>query len=278
MRGMFARLLRILAAALAASVLLVAPPLPEAEAQTRGQIRRARALFARGIRLYDRQRYTQALRVFTRAYQLAPAPPIVFNIAQCHQALGADERAVESYELYLQVAPDAPNRAAVERKIRQLRAHIAAEQRARERQIAREVRREQREIADDEQVRTQDEEDGGGGGSVSLVTWITLGTGVVATGVGALFHLDAVAQQDALDDPQLDCSRAIARCLDIVETGDRSAMARTILLSAGGAILVTGVVMFILDLGSDDEEASEELTLRSVIGPEEARLEVRGAW
>jgi tetratricopeptide (TPR) repeat protein len=277
MREMCARLLRILAAALAACVLVVAPPLPEAEAQTRGQIRRARALFARGIRLYDRHRYTQALRVFTRAYQLAPAPPIVFNIAQCHQALGADERALESYELYLQVAPDAPNRAAVEQKIRQLRAHIAAEQRARERQIAREVSREQREIADDEQVRAE-EEDEGGGGSVSLVTWITLGTGVVATGVGALFHLDAVAQQDALDDPQLECSRAIARCLDIVETGDRSAMLRTILLSAGGAILVSGVVMMILDLGSDDDDASDELTLRPVIGPAEARLEVRGAW
>lgn len=276
MREMSARLFRILAAALLASMVVVTVATPEAEAQTRGQIRRARVLFARGIHQYDRHRYTAALRTFTRAYQLAPAPPIVFNMAQCHQALGNDERAVESYRLFLQLAPDAPNRADVERKIRQLEAHIAAERHRQQRQLVREVSQEQERIADQERVE-EDEDDGGGGGSVGLVTWITLGTGLVTTGIGALFHLDAVAQQDALDDPQLDCHRALGRCLDIVETGDRSAMLRTILLPAGGAILVTGVIMLIADLGSDDEEAAE-LALAPTFGLDELRLEVRGTW
>jgi tetratricopeptide (TPR) repeat protein len=274
MREMFARLLRILAAALVASMVAVAAP--DAQAQTRGQIRRARVLFTRGIQQFDRHRYEAALRTFTRAYQLAPAPPIVFNMAQCHQALGNDERAAESYRLFLQLAPDAPNRADVERKLRQLDAHIAAERRRQQRQLVREVSREQERIADQESVHG-DEEDGRGGGSVGLFTWITLGTGVVAAGVGALFHLDAVAQQDALNDPQLDCSRALGRCLDIVETGDRSAMLRTILLSAGGAVLVTGVITMIVDLGSEVEDEGE-LTLAPVFGPGDVRLEVRGAW
>ncbi len=277
MREMSARLLRFLAAALLASLVAVTMAAPEAEAQTRGQIRRARVLFARGIRQFDRHRYEAALRIFTRAYQLAPAPPIVFNMAQCHQALGNDERAVESYKLFLQLAPDAPNRADVERKVRQLEAHIAAERRRQQQQLVREVSREQERIADQERVEVEDDHDGRGG-SVGLFTWITLGTGILTTGIGALFHLDAVAQQDALDDPQLDCRRALARCLDIVETGDRSATLRTILLSAGGAILVTGVVMMIVDLGSEDEEEPGELTLAPSFRTGEAHLEVRGTW
>jgi len=277
MPEMSARLLRFLAAALLASLVATTVAAPEAEAQTRGQIRRARVLFARGIRQFDRHRYEAALRTFTRAYQLAPAPPIVFNMAQCHQALGNDERAVESYKLFLQLAPDAPNRTEVERKIRQLEAHIAAERRRQQQQLVREVSREQERIADQERIEVEEEDDRRGG-SVGLFTWITLGTGVLTAGIGALFHLDAVAQQDALDDPQLDCRRALAECLDIVETGDRSATLRTILLSAGGAILVTGVIMMIVDLGSEDEEEPGGLTLTPSFRTGEAHLEVRGTW
>lgn len=274
---MSARLLRILAAALVAVTVGLGAP-AAAEAQTRGQIRRARILFARGLRQFDRHRYTQALATFTRAYQLAPAPPLVYNMAQCHAALGNDERAAESYRLYLQLAPDAPNRAVVERRLRGIDAHILAERRRQQRQVIREVTHEQDRIADRELVEQEEEEADGHGGSVSLFTWITLGTGVVTTGLGALFHLDAVAKQDALDDPQLDCSRRIRRCFELVDDGDRSAMLRTVLLSAGGAILTTGVILMILDLGSDDAEESPELTLAPSLGPGLAGLEMRGTW
>lgn len=272
---MSARLLRISAALLVAvTVGLAAPP---AEAQTRGQIRRARILFARGLHQFDRHRYQAALRTFTRAYQLAPAPPLVYNMAQCHAALGNDARAAESYRLFLQLAPDAPNRAEVERRLRQIDAHLLAERRRQQRQVVREVTAEQERIADQERVEDE-QEDESRGGSVGLVTWITLGTGVLTAGVGALFHLDAVAQQDALDDPQLDCHRAIGRCLDIVEAGDRSAMLRTILLSAGGAILTTGVIMLILDLGSEDEPNEPPLSVSPSLGRQYAGLQLGGTW
>ena len=268
-----ARALRLVTALLIAlTVGLGAPP---AEAQTRGQIRRARVLFARGLRQYDRHRYTAALRTFTRAYQLASAPAVVYNIAQCHVALGDEEHAIESYELFLQLSPDAPNRAEVERKVRELRAHVNYERRQQQQRMVAEVRREQERIVDHERVDTEREE-ARRGGHVRLVSWITLGTGVVATGLGLLFHLDAVAKQDELNDPQLDCSRALGRCLDLVDAGDRSALLRTILLPAGGAILVTGVLMMIVNLGTEDPP--EELALSPSLGPGHAALEVRGTW
>lgn len=272
-------LARALALILAAVLIQFAAPSPAA-AQTRGQIRRARALFDRGLRQYDRHRYEAALRTFTRAYQLAPAAPVVYNIAQCHVALGREDRAVESYRLFLQLAPDAPNRAEVERKIRQLERHIAAERHREQQRVAAEVRREQREIVDSETLEQarEDEEEAGRGGHVRLVTWITLGTGILVTGAGVLFHLDAVAQQDELDDPQLDCRRAIGRCRDIVESGDRSAMLRTVLLPLGGAVIVTGVVMMIANLGTEDRPDGIAFGIGPLLGPDVAALEVRGSW
>lgn len=254
----------------------LAAPHP-AEAQTRGQIRRARVLFAHGLRQYDRHRYQAALRTFTRAYQLAPAPPIVYNIAQCHVALGRDDRAIESYRLFLQLAPSAPNRAEIERKIRQLQAHLAAERSRQQQRIAAQVRREQAEIDDQEHGEGEQEQESHGG-HVRLATWITLGAGVVVTGVGVLFHLDAVAKQDALDDPQLDCHRALGRCLDLVEAGDRSALLRTVLLPLGGAVLVTGVVMMIVNLGTDDRPEGVTFTVAPELALGGAALEVRGTW
>jgi hypothetical protein len=280
-------------AAVVLALAVTAAPMA-ADAQNRRAVQRARLLFARGVHEYDQGHYRPALGFFTRAYELVPAPAVIYNIAQCHLSLGADADAARHFRLFLEQEPDAPNRAEVERKLREIDARLGQRRhRQREATLA-EVRDEQqrierteheefrRTLRDEETVSTPEEHHGGG--HVHIATWITLGAGLAVAGVGGLFALDAASKQSDLDDPGLDCHRAVQKCLDIVDSGDRSATLRTVLLAAGGAALAAGTVMLVLDVGSDDREDSSTArahswaTLTPTLGPDVAMLEARGTW
>lgn len=88
----------------------------------------ARERFSRAVELYDEGRYEAALVEFQRAYDLAPAAPVLFNIAQVHAAMGHAVAAVAAYERYLAEggeAISAARRADVEAALRTQRARIA---------------------------------------------------------------------------------------------------------------------------------------------------------
>ncbi|MBI2894923.1 MAG: hypothetical protein HYY06_15310 [Deltaproteobacteria bacterium] len=272
----WARLRAVLAGAVASWTLMLPPA---AEAQSRRAVQRARIFFSKGVRQYDRGQFQPALRSFTRAYQLAPAPAVVYNIAQCHLSLGHDSDAARHFRLYLQELPDAPNRREVERRLREIDARVAAQRRDQRLRAMADVRDEQerlerREVVDDELASSSGAPRSGG---VGAATWIVLGAGVATAGIGGLFAWDAAVKQSDLDEPSLDCSRSIQRCLDLVESGDRSATLRTILLGAGGAILTTGIVMLVVDLSSSDDDAPEAV-LAPRLGPGLAMIEVRASW
>jgi hypothetical protein len=96
----------------------------------------ATPLFERGARLYSKGSYDEAIAEFEKAYQVAPSPILLFNIAQCHRHLGNKERALFFYHRYLEQKPRAPNRADVERHIAELDAAVEEERQANERLAA----------------------------------------------------------------------------------------------------------------------------------------------
>jgi hypothetical protein len=49
-----------------------------------------------------------------------PDPAFLFNIGQCHRKMGHDKEAVSFYKSYLRNAPNAPNRADVQKRINEL--------------------------------------------------------------------------------------------------------------------------------------------------------------
>jgi tetratricopeptide (TPR) repeat protein len=109
--------------ALAALSWLAAPAARAQDARADARVR-----FSRALELYDEGRLDQALAEFQRAYDLAPAAPVLFNLAQVHAELGHSVEAVASYERYLREggsAIAAERRALVEREIAQQRARIA---------------------------------------------------------------------------------------------------------------------------------------------------------
>jgi tetratricopeptide (TPR) repeat protein len=82
----------------------------------------ARAHAKQATTYYNLSRFRDALAEYEAAYMIRPDPALLYNVAQCHRQLGNDADALRFYKSYLRNAPDAPNRAEVEKRIKQLEA------------------------------------------------------------------------------------------------------------------------------------------------------------
>jgi tetratricopeptide (TPR) repeat protein len=76
--------------------------------------------FREGRKLYQISDYRAALQEFKRAFLFKEDPVFLFNIAQCHRQLGEREEALTFYRRYVAAAPEAQNRAQVEKIIHEL--------------------------------------------------------------------------------------------------------------------------------------------------------------
>jgi tetratricopeptide (TPR) repeat protein len=75
-----------------------ANPRSDARAQARAQVKK-------GQLDYKLARFEQALQEYSRAYELYPAPALLFNLGQCHRNLKNYERAIFFFEGYLREQP-----------------------------------------------------------------------------------------------------------------------------------------------------------------------------
>ena len=77
----------------------------------------AREHFSAGNAAYEQGNYRQALEAFEAAYQLAPLPGFLFNVAQCHRMLGDFTRAASSYRRFLALSEKEPANAGMVREL-----------------------------------------------------------------------------------------------------------------------------------------------------------------
>ena len=82
--------------------------------------RASRRHYDRGRRLFDLQKFQEALEQFQKAYDAKPIPDFLFNIGQCQRNLGDYEAAVFSFKKFLKLDPDSPLREKVETTIDEL--------------------------------------------------------------------------------------------------------------------------------------------------------------
>ncbi len=80
---------------------------------------KSRELFLKGETKYNLAEFGEALKLYSRAYELFPHPGFLFNIGQCHRNLGDYDRAVFFYKRYLARAKSVPNRKMVEGLIKE---------------------------------------------------------------------------------------------------------------------------------------------------------------
>ncbi len=88
----------------------------------------ANAHFIKGTRFFNLTRYDDAVTEYEAAYTLVDDPRFLFNIAQAHRLAGHLDKAVRFYRNYIRLAPDSPQRAAVEERIGELEKALAAQQ------------------------------------------------------------------------------------------------------------------------------------------------------
>jgi hypothetical protein len=80
----------------------------------------AKEHFAEGKKLFDEGRYAEAAREFNAAYNLAPHPLVLFNIAACHEKSGDIPAAVVAFRRYVAEAEDTAEIAEIKAKLSEL--------------------------------------------------------------------------------------------------------------------------------------------------------------
>ena len=81
-------------------------------------------------RQYQLGHFAEALVEYTKAYELFAAPPLLFNIAQCHRGLKNWERAIFFFDGYLAARPEAENRAVVQTLISEAQSELDKQRQA----------------------------------------------------------------------------------------------------------------------------------------------------
>ena len=92
-----------------------------AQAQTPNDTEKAKVLFQDAMRHYNVGEFAEAAAKFIEAYKAAPDPTFLYNAAQAYRLGGEHQKALFFYKSYLRDAPEAGNRAEVEKRIEQLK-------------------------------------------------------------------------------------------------------------------------------------------------------------
>jgi tetratricopeptide (TPR) repeat protein len=103
---------RVLASSLLLTFASLSVATPEVDARKRpvvsATVKKAKSHFKKGRDLQRLGQYEQAILEYQAAYQLAPRPELLFNIAQCHRLAGHASEAIDYYERFLAALPDDP--------------------------------------------------------------------------------------------------------------------------------------------------------------------------
>ena len=95
-------------------------------ASTPGAVRaeraKASALFKKGMAEFVLKHYDAAIGHFESGYREEPQPAFLYNIASAHKKAGHTALAIEFYERYLELAPDAKDGDEVRREVAELKA------------------------------------------------------------------------------------------------------------------------------------------------------------
>lgn len=105
----------------AIAVLLAVTGTPRAAPAPETGGKSAEAYVAEAVRAFNLGRFAEASGLFEKAYQLDPAPILLFNIGQSERRLGNNERALFFYRRFLAEAPpNAAERKEVEDRVSEL--------------------------------------------------------------------------------------------------------------------------------------------------------------
>jgi tetratricopeptide (TPR) repeat protein len=209
----------------------------------------ARAHFERGDQLFKIGQFDDAIVEFKRAYELSPAPGLLFNIAQAYRAQKDREHALYFYTTYLREDPNAPEREYVEERIKELKQE--PEPRADEPAstpappapaVAPEIR--------------ADATEPSGGRGLRVAGAITAGGGVVLGVAAVFFGARAISASHEISSAFAQGETWNADRTALWERGRRDQTTAVVLGIAGGAALATGSILFVMGLRARHDSIS----------------------
>lgn len=222
-----------------------AQPNQRAPRATARQEAEALRLFEQSVDEYRAGRFQQAVDLLRRAYDLHAEPTLLYNLARALEGLGDDEGAIESYGRYLEGAPNATDRGAIEQRVTTLRRQIA-ERRA----LAEAARAPRPEPTVETHEPVGEPRESGGRGPWP---WIVSGTGLAVLGAGGALAAVAISRESAADD-----APAQTEAWSRYEGARDFATAANVCFVAGAIVLAGGVVWVLLSGGGSAAEEPEE--------------------
>lgn len=102
-----------------------AQPADDASPDEAAREEQARAVFQAGRVAYENGDFEAALGYFRSAIELSDRPALWFNVGMAAMQLRRDTEALEAFEVFLRMQPDAPNAGQVRARVALLRASIA---------------------------------------------------------------------------------------------------------------------------------------------------------
>src|SRR5690349_15258428 len=93
--------------------------------QQKEQKEEAQRLYGEGTKAYNLGDFAKAIENYKAAYNVLPEPVFLYNIAQAYRLANDLPQAVFFYKSFLRNMPDAPNRAEVEARVKEIEDQIA---------------------------------------------------------------------------------------------------------------------------------------------------------
>lgn len=232
------------------------------------------SLFLRGARAYAEGRYADAAVMFSDAYAADHDPTYLVHLGRALEGAGDPEGALQAYTTWLDLEPDAPERAEIEEAMTRLRVEIAAHATD--------------DTPDDVVADETDETEGSdvrrtpaplvapsaSGPRISPWPWVVLSGGVILFVAGAITGGVAADNHGAAD-------RAPSHDLVVARENEAQSQATsaTVLLVIGGLITLGGGAWGVYDIvsesgASEDTAAADRTTARLRLGPASASLDV----
>jgi tetratricopeptide (TPR) repeat protein len=218
-----------------------AQPSSSADAERRT---RARGYASAGIAAHNRGSYDEAIGLYEKAYAELPHPALFFNMAQAHRLAGRRDQALALYRRYLAEAPDGELGG-------QARTWIDALEReagVRPSPTAPATGVPQPALPVPTTATTERTPDRGRG--LRLAAYGAGAASLVAFGIGTVYGLEAQDISDELSEPNVVYREAR------FQDGESAETSMFVWYGVGGALLVGGVVLYVLGQSGDEAPAT----------------------
>jgi len=215
---------------------------PAGDSSEPGSSARIAELNETGARAYAERNYRAAIEKFVEAYAIDHDPNLLFNIARCYEKLGDLGAAIEKYETFV-AAPGADTEGRIKAK------ESLVELRHLKEQGGVTSAGEALPAGASESSGTSSDAESARG--VNIWPWLTLGTGVVVTGVGVtVYALGAhdhslVTDAKGYGDPSVVYPMTRAEAQSYIDSGNTKKLVGGIALGVGGALVATGIVWLV---------------------------------